>query len=72
MLPGKYVCCSVVFGVPVFRVIIIDDYSVNCTFYFKWPLKPRSLSYHVKHNGSRPIPEAKQHWAGSVLGWVTA
>ena len=28
--------------------------------------------YHAEHTSSRPITEVKQHWAQSVLGWVTA
>ena len=32
----------------------------------------RQRPYHAEHTSSRPITEVKQHWAQSVLGWVTA
>ena len=31
----------------------------------------RHRPYHAEYAGSRPIPEAKQHWARSVLGRET-
>ena len=33
---------------------------------------PRQRPYHVERTSSRPITEVKQHWARSVLRWVTA
>ena len=36
------------------------------------PTCPCQRPHHVEHTSSRPITEVKQHWAGLVLGRVTA